>query len=108
MDQSIHDELLCEGVCCQVDYVSAVMGGVDDVVLCCVVVWRGVVGGVVVGIREFGVSDEWEVVCTWGVGYLVKVKSNAFQNRSRFFRLTGSKLTYAEENCGKIISSVQR
>ena len=41
-------------------------------------------------------------------GYLVKCKSNVLQNRTRFFRLTEKKLSYAEENGGKVISSVMR
>ena len=42
------------------------------------------------------------------LGYLVKCKSNVLQNRTRFFRLTEKKLSYAEENGGKVISSVVR
>ena len=41
-------------------------------------------------------------------GYLIKVKSNPLQNRSRFFRLSETALVYYEENGGKRISSVPK
>lgn len=49
------------------------------------------------------------VMCSCvAIGYLVKLKGNLLQNRTRFFRLTDQRLSYYEENAGKYISSVNR
>eukprot|EP00053_Salpingoeca_punica_P009207 m.82495 g.82495 ORF g.82495 m.82495 type:complete len:275 (-) comp14921_c0_seq1:369-1193(-) len=56
-----------------------------------------------VKMQPMDISRHDELLCE---GYLVKVKSNPLQNRTRFFRLTEKHLVYYEENSGKRISSV--
>ena len=51
------------------------------------------------------VSKHDELLCE---GHLVKLKGNALQNRSRFFRLTEKTLAYYEDNAGKLISSIPK